>query len=104
MSGGSDDREQAVRVRIYGRVQGVWFRGWTVTAATGLGLSGWVRNRADGSVEAFFVGPPADVETMIAKCGDGPPAARVDEVVRQAPVTEPLEEISAAGFRQLPDM
>jgi acylphosphatase len=104
MSGGSDDREQAAQVRIYGRVQGVWFRGWTVTAATELGLSGWVRNRADGSVEALFVGLPANMETMIAKCHEGPPAARVDELVREAPVTEPLEKMSASGFRQLPDM
>lgn len=89
----------AIQVRIYGRVQGVWFRGWTVTEATALGLTGWVRNRADGSVEALFVGPPADVETMIAKCGDGPPGARVGEISRETPTNEPRED---TGFRQLP--
>lgn len=89
----------AIQVQIYGRVQGVWFRGWTVTEATTLGLTGWVRNRADGSVEALFVGLPADVETMIAKCGDGPPGARVDEVVREDPSKDPRE---ITGFRQLP--
>jgi len=95
----TDGPLNVVQVRIYGRVQGVWFRGWTVTAATELGLSGWVRNRADGSVEALLVGPPADVETMIAKCGDGPPAARVDKVVRETSTNKPPED---TGFRQLP--
>lgn len=94
----------AIQVRIYGRVQGVWFRGWTVTAATGLGLAGWVRNRADGSVEAVFVGPPADIETMIAKCREGPPGARVDNVVRKTSATELLEEDLASGFHQLPSV
>jgi acylphosphatase len=89
----------AIQVRIYGRVQGVWFRAWTVREAVKLGLAGWVRNRADGSVEALFAGPPARVETMIAKCGDGPPAARVDEVVRQTPTTKPPAD---TGFRELP--
>lgn len=95
----SDSPLTAIQVRIYGRVQGVWFRGWTVTEASTLGLTGWVRNRADGSVEALFVGPPADVETMIARCGDGPPGARVDEVSRATPTNEPLED---TRFRQLP--
>ena len=99
-----DDPLNAVTVRIYGRVQGVWFRGWTVKAATDLGLSGWVRNRGDGSVEALFVGLPADIETMIAKCRAGPAAARVDELVRKPPGGEPLAEIGATGFRQLPTL
>lgn len=92
----------AVQVRILGRVQGVWFRAWTVEAATGLDLAGWVRNRADGSVEALFVGAPADVEAMIEKCRGGPPAARVDDVACDTHITEPLAQIRAAGFRQLP--
>jgi acylphosphatase len=45
-----------VRVRITGRVQGVCYRSWTVEYATSLGLSGWVRNRIDGSVEAILYG------------------------------------------------
>lgn len=99
-----DNPRGAAQVRIYGRVQGVWFRGWTVKSAIGLGLSGWVRNRSDGSVEALFIGPPADVETMIAKCREGPPAARVDELVRAPRVSELPEKIDSAGFRQLPTL
>ncbi len=101
---GSGDPLEAVQVRIYGRVQGVWFRAWTEKMATALGLAGWVRNRADGSVEALFVGPPDDVETMVARCREGPPAARVDEVVRDVPATPPEAQIRAAGFRQLPTL
>ncbi len=97
----SEAPSAAIRVRIYGRVQGVWFRAWTVKCATELGLAGWVRNRADGSVEALFAGPPDDVEAMIAKCHDGPPAARVDQVVREPGPADGIEEIRAAGFRQL---
>lgn len=95
----------AVRARIYGRVQGVWYRGWTVTTASDLGLSGWVRNRRDGSVEALFVGPPDAIETMLARCRKGPPTARVDEVVREPfEHSETLAEIVAAGFRQFPTL
>lgn len=92
----SGDSPVAVRVIIKGRVQGVWYRAWTVETANGLGLAGWVRNRRDGSVEALFAGAAADVETMIARCQDGPPAARVDAIER-APAELPAE----GGFRKL---
>ncbi|NKB49555.1 MAG: acylphosphatase [Alphaproteobacteria bacterium] len=94
----------AVQVRIYGRVQGVWFRGWMVKVAQDLDLAGWVRNRSDGSVEALLVGRPADVETMIGRCRKGPPTARVDDIVLEKAGNAPLDEISAAGFRQLPTL
>jgi len=80
-----------MRVRITGKVQGVWYRAWTVREATGHGLSGWVRNRQDGSVEALLAGPPAAVEAMIAACHQGPPAARV------AGVTAVADEDPGAG-------
>lgn len=65
---------------IRGRVQGVFFRGWTVETARKLGLSGWVRNRADGTVEAVAEGDAAAVESFLVLARDGPRAARVDAV------------------------
>jgi len=78
------DQAKAVRVVIRGRVQGVWFRGWTHHEAVRLGLDGWVRNRADGSVEALFAGPVAAVDAMLRRCRQGPPAAIVDAVEAHA--------------------
>ena len=56
----------AVRLEIEGRVQGVGFRWWTVRQASALGLSGWVRNRRDGSVEALAIGETKTVEAFVA--------------------------------------
>jgi acylphosphatase len=70
----------AFHLRITGKVQGVWYRGWTEDTARELGLTGWVRNRKDGSVEAVVAGPPDAVETMISRCHVGPPAAAVSAV------------------------
>ena len=57
---------------ISGRVQGVWYRAWTQNQAANRGLTGWVRNRKDGSVEAVFHGPKHSVADMIATCRTGP--------------------------------
>ncbi len=70
----------AVCVRIEGRVQGVWYRGWCVNEATALELRGWVRNRHDGTVEALLSGPAAAIKDMIAACHEGPRAANVERV------------------------
>ena len=72
--------EQTVHVLISGRVQGVGYRAWVEMAASSLRLSGWVRNRRDGAVEAVFQGAPADVDEMLQRCRQGPPDARVTEV------------------------
>lgn len=72
--------DKAVRARISGKVQGVWYRAWTQQEATRLGIRGWVRNCRDGSVEALFVGPSEDVDTLIDMCRQGPPDARVDGI------------------------
>lgn len=69
-----------VRVRITGRVQGVGYRDWTQAVARQLGLSGWVRNRVDDTVEALFAGDVATVDRMVAACRRGPSLARVDTV------------------------
>jgi acylphosphatase len=71
---------RTVRLRISGRVQGVGYRAWMIATATRLGLSGWVRNRLDGSVEALVSGDDGTVEAMVALCGDGPYGARVTAV------------------------
>ena len=68
------------RVRVRGRVQGVFFRVETRDRARSLGLAGWVRNCADGTVEAVFEGEPERVESMIDWCGRGPAGAHVDSV------------------------
>lgn len=70
----------AASVRITGRVQGVYYRGWTAEQATQRGLTGWVRNLSDGSVEALFIGPRPDVEAMLAACHDGPMDAVVSNI------------------------
>ncbi len=74
------DSEKAVTARISGRVQGVWFRGWTVDQANRHKVRGWVRNRRDGSVEALFIGPAAAVDGMVGLCRRGPPEAKVDSI------------------------
>lgn len=70
-----------VYLKICGRVQGVGFRRWAVKEASRIGgLSGWVRNAEDGSVEILMRGQEARVEEMIACCYKGPLWARVDQI------------------------
>ncbi len=88
---------KAVRLIISGRVQGVWFRGWTVDRAHELGLDGWVRNRADGTVEALVVGPEEQVNQMIDLCREGPKLALVDDIE-----IHPAMGITPKGFVQKP--
>lgn len=76
----------ARRLRIHGRVQGVFYRAWAVEAARGLGLAGWVRNRRDGTVEAMVQGEERAVDRFIERAKGGPPAAKVERIeVRDAP-------------------
>lgn len=82
-----------VRARVTGRVQGVWFRGWTEGEARRLGLQGWVRNEDDGSVSALIAGPRAAVDEMVAALHEGPVAAQVDGVE-----TEEVDEAVPEGF------
>jgi len=74
-----DDRERA-RVRISGRVQGVFFRDSTREKAEELGLSGYVENTPDGDVEALFEGPSEKIKQMLRWCEQGPPDASVENV------------------------
>lgn len=70
----------ARRVRISGRVQGVGFRAWAAHRAEDLGISGWIRNEADGSVAALIAGQAADVERMLDELRMGPRMALVARV------------------------
>ena len=83
----------ARHVRVTGQVQGVFFRAWTAEQASKLGLSGWVRNAADGSVEAHVEGERWSVQQLIGQLHRGPPAAEVDGVAEEE--TDPL---GAVGF------
>ena len=74
----------ARHVTITGRVQGVFFRAWTVEQAKALGVNGWVRNTPNGSVEAHLQGDRWAVQRLIELLHRGPPSAVVDEVVEEA--------------------
>jgi acylphosphatase len=89
--------ERVTRVVISGRVHGVGFRAWVEGAAHVHSLSGWVRNRHDGTVEAVFSGMSEDIDAMIADCRVGPRAALVErvEVTENPPPPKP-------GFRVMP--
>jgi acylphosphatase len=88
----------SLRLKITGRVQGVGFRYATQREAARAGVRGWVRNRADGSVEVLAQGERAALDALLAWARRGPPGARVDDVrVEPAP-----EEASHAGFELRP--
>jgi acylphosphatase len=79
-----------VRVRVRGRVQGVFFRDACRHEARVARVNGWVRNRRDGSVEAVFEGQRDGVERMARWCWQGPPHALVEsvEITDEAPIGE----------------
>lgn len=79
-------------MRVEGRVQGVGFRWFVREAAAALGLSGWVRNTADGSVEVLAAGQPSALSALRARLVEGPPHARVDRLVELG-----VAEVSDAG-------
>jgi acylphosphatase len=81
------------RVVVHGRVQGVFFRDTTRRMATSRGVSGWVRNRPDGTVEAAFEGEPAAVDALVDFMRAGPRGAAITDVE----VTDEEPE-GAAGF------
>ena len=74
------EKQARAHALISGRVQGVCFRMETQRAAEGFGVTGWVRNKRDGTVEAVFEGRQQDVDAALNWCRQGPRMARVDEV------------------------
>jgi len=87
----------AKRLIIAGRVQGIGYRDWLVARAQAEGLSGWVRNRLDGTVEALIAGETAAVEDLVHQCRRGPRMAVVTSIDEDFcdPPAEP-------GFRSRP--
>lgn len=75
------------RVVVHGRVQGVFFRDTARERARAHGVSGWVRNRSDGSLEAVFEGDLEAVDRLVRFCETGPPRASVErvEVIEEEP-------------------
>ncbi len=65
---------------ISGMVQGVWFRAFVQRTAQAVGLTGWVKNMPDGSVEATIEGAKPAIEMVILECKKGPPSSRVQNV------------------------
>jgi len=88
---------KATRLTISGRVQGVGYREWMASVAETLGVSGWVRNRHDGTVEALVTGDTAAVEELLRQCRRGPRLALVNSIAEQ-----PAELPPYPGFRRLP--
>lgn len=85
------------RMVVSGRVQGVFFREWTVATARELGLTGWVRNRTDGTVEILAMGTADQLDRFTARLHEGSPTARVDAVQVAAAEPEALD-----GFARRP--
>jgi acylphosphatase len=70
----------ARNVRVTGRVQGVFFRAWAAEQARALGVAGWVRNAADGSVEGYLEGEESAIQQLIDQLHQGPPSAQVEHI------------------------
>lgn len=85
---------ESARYLIRGRVQGVGFRAWTRRVARDLELRGWVRNRADGSVELHAAGTDQALRELVRKLEEGPRVARVEEVRREGPA----QDLPESGF------
>jgi len=88
-----------LRIRIEGAVQGVGYRDFVISNARLMGVSGWVRNRADGSVEALVSAQNDTVEKLVGLCIKGPPGARVANVELHK-----ADAPSETGFRRRPTL
>ncbi|NYZ78958.1 acylphosphatase [Candidatus Micrarchaeota archaeon] len=69
-----------LHIEVYGIVQGVFFRSSTEEKASNLGLTGWVKNRRDGSVEILAEGEREQLEALLAWCGKGSEGSRIDKI------------------------
>jgi acylphosphatase len=88
---------RTVRLRISGRVQGVGYRMWAERTAVRLGVSGWVRNRTDGTVELLATGDDVAIAVLMEACRQGPRAAVVTDIA-----IDEAEDEGGAGFSARP--
>ncbi len=93
---------KTLHLMISGRVQRVWYRDWMVAEAVARGISGWVRNRADGRVEALVAGEAEAVDALVAACHRGPERARVSGIEVGAPPPE-SPGLEGPGFVRIAD-
>ena len=80
----------ARRIIVRGKVQGVFYRNWTLVTARSLRLNGWVRNLNSGEVEILAIGSPEAVKDLIQQCWEGPFGAVVEDVVAEKAQLEPV--------------
>lgn len=85
----------ALRLTVHGRVQGVFYRNWTIAAARQLGVTGWVKNNPDGTVSAQLEGEELAVRQMLALMRQGPPKAVVARIDQQ-----PCDPEMLSGFER----
>jgi acylphosphatase len=71
---------KTLHLMIHGRVQGVGYRAWMAATARQLCITGWARNRREGTVEAIIHGEETELDDLIALCQSGPPAAQVEHI------------------------
>ena len=89
---------RAVAVLVRGNVQGVSYRAFTQDHAVQLGISGWVVNRDDGSVEAAFHGPGAALADLIGRLRQGPSAAKVESLDVRSVDRGRVAEVPESGY------
>lgn len=87
-----------LHIIISGVVQGVGYRQWLRGRALTAGVTGWVRNRADGTVEAILRGPTEIVERLVTEAMKGPAGARVDDIRRREADASRIDPGSKAFF------
>jgi acylphosphatase len=80
VTGGPAEDPERLEARVFGRVQGVGFRAWTVKVASRLGLVGWVANESGGTVRVVAEGPPADLGQLLSMLRRGPMSGEVTNV------------------------
>ena len=87
-----------IHIQVFGRVQGVGFRAWAVRQGEDLNLSGWVRNRINGSVEILAEGDPMATDSFLQKCRRGAFFSRVDRIVAINQPDAPIPPIQPGIF------